>query len=152
MGIELPTDVQQILDSSDPRFAGAQNGPVIPGTQMPVPPAQQQLAPAAPDIAPSNNPGTLADKISKAFLEHLAANQPQPVRPQQPQQPSTAQRIAGAANGVMTALGDASHANDVKGGGWLTGVTSTLAARNQRIAGSRTAHSNKTKSARKLRP
>jgi hypothetical protein len=76
----------------------------------------------------------LADKISKAFLEHLAANQPQPVRPPQQPQHSIAQTIAGAANGVMTNLGDAAHASD-RPGGWLSGVTNTLNARNQRISG-----------------
>jgi len=137
MGIELPTDVQQILDTSDPRFQGANAAPQIPGTSLPPAPPQTLAAPAAPDLAPSNNPGSLADKISKAFLEHLAANQPQPVRPQPQQQPqrSVAQTVAGAANSLMTNLSDASHATDVKGGGWLSGVTSTLAARNQRISG-----------------
>jgi len=54
-----------------------------------------------------------------------------------PPQPTRAGRImhgiAGAANTIGTALGDASHANDHPGGGWLSGVTSTLAARGERL-------------------
>jgi hypothetical protein len=142
MAIELPTDAQQILDASDPQqFAGANNGPVTPGTNLPLPPnaaqnAQSTQGPVAPpDIAPSNSPGSLADKISAAFLTHLAARQPAPPpNSEAGRAVSAAQRVAGAANGVMTSLSDASHATDVKGGGWLSGVTSTLAARQQRIA------------------
>jgi hypothetical protein len=135
---QLPQEIQSAID---PQFAGANSSPVIAGTNLPLPPnmAQNtqaaQPAPVAPDIAPTNAPGSLADKISKAFLEHLAANQPQPVRPQQPPQRSVAQNVAGAAQGVMDSLSDASHATDVKGGGWLSGVTSTLAARQSRISG-----------------
>jgi len=132
---QLPQDIQNAID---PQFAGANNGPVIPGTNMPLPPnsAQNtqaaQPAPVAPDLGAPNAPGSLADKISKAFLEHLAANQPQ--RPQQQPQPSTGQKIVNGAEGVMTALGDAAHSSD-RPGGWLSGVTNVLNARNQRQAG-----------------
>jgi len=132
---QLPQDIQNAID---PQFAGANNGPVIPGTNMPLPPnsAQNtqaaQPAPVAPDLGAPNAPGSLADKISKAFLEHLAANQPQ--RPQQQPQPSTGQKIVNGAEGVMTALGDAAHSSD-RPGGWLSGVTNVLNARNQRQSG-----------------
>jgi hypothetical protein len=120
MSIELPEEVQSVVD------AGANRGPVIPGTNMPLPPAQNPApVPAPPDIAPSA-PGSLADKISAAFLTHLAQNQPAPVQ-------STGQKILAGAQGVLSGLGDAAHASDTRGG-WLTGVTNTLNARNQRVA------------------
>jgi hypothetical protein len=147
MSIELPAEIQPAVDEalqplSGTDYSGANRGPVIPATNMPLPPnmAQNnqaaQSTPTPPEIAPPNGTGSLADKISRAFLEHLAQNQPQPVQSKQPQQhqPSTGQNIVGAAQGVMTALGDASHANDHPGGGWLGGVVNTLNARNNRLS------------------
>lgn len=101
---------------------------------------------------PSILGGSGLEKIVAGYLQHLTANQPPPVsavvekakaaaaakQPVQdrpvPAPGSFGSKMADAAKGVMGDLGDAAHATDVKGGGWLSGVTSTLAARNQRLA------------------
>jgi|SRR5208282_4396149 len=138
---QLPQEVQDALPQRND-YSGANNGPVTPGTNLPLPPNVAQNTQAAqgpvapPDIAPSNAPGSLADKISKAFLEHISSRQPLPPANSEAGQraASTAQRIAGAADNVMSSLGDAAHAGD-RPGGWLSGVSNVINARNQRIAG-----------------
>jgi hypothetical protein len=137
----LPQSVQDAINPTDSAAQAADaSRPQIPGTNMPLPPnAAQNSAALNPAGAPPNigstiAEGSLADKISKAFLEHLSKNQPTPV---QSKKPSVGQNIMGVANGIAAGLADASHANEVKGGGWLSGVTSTLAARENRIAGTR---------------
>src|SRR5271155_2628627 len=99
---QLPQSIQDTLNQNDSQFAGANNGPVQPGTQMPVAPLQQQAAPAAPDMPSPVSPGSLADKISAAFLQHLANRQPLPPANSEAGQraASVAQRVAGAAQGV----------------------------------------------------
>lgn len=141
----LPQSVQDSINQSDPSLQGASNGPVLPGTGMPLPPNQAQnlqaaqTPPAAPEIGSTIAPGSLADKISAAFLQHLAQRQPPPPPSTQPQQ-SRGQRVASGINnvvsGVSNALGDASHSGD-KPGGWLTGVENVMAARSARIAGTK---------------
>src|SRR5260370_35839231 len=90
----LPDDVMSALPDQTAADAAAST-PVIPGTRMPIPPTVAQPAPAAPDI----QPGSLADKISAAFLQHIASRQPAPPansdagqRAAQ-SQPSTAQNV-----------------------------------------------------------
>lgn len=114
--------------------------------------AQGTPAPVTPSILQGS--GGLADAVAAAFMKHLTANQPPPVsavvakakeaaaskapvdtsRPPAPAPGSFGSKLASASSGVMADLGDAAHATDVKGGGWLSGVTSTLNARNQRLA------------------
>ena len=138
--MELPQDLQNVVDQSlgQEPAAGPQpvgfNGPqgnLYDSGAPRVPASPVQPAPA---IAPAigENPGSLADKISKAFLEHLAQNQPQPVKPQ-PAQGSFASKLIAAGQGVMGSLGDAAHASD-RPGGWLSGIENTLSARNQRLS------------------
>src|SRR5579862_3707402 len=106
--IDLPQEVQEVLNQQQQQPSPA---PIIAGTTMPLPPnaaqgmVQSPNAVSAPAITPPSAPGSLADKIASAYLEHLAKNQPQPVRPK-PQQ-TTGQQVIGAAQGVMGALGDA---------------------------------------------
>jgi len=108
-------------------------------------------APVTPSILQGT--GGLADAVAAAFMKHLTANQPPPVsavvqkakadasatqpivdRPAAPAPGSFGSKLASATEGVMADLGDAAHATEVRGGGWLSGVTSTLNARNQRLA------------------
>src|ERR1700733_12944521 len=122
-------------DNSAP-LAGADNGPVQPGTNLPVAPSQPQPTPSAPNIP--NNPTNLADDIASAWLTHIAARQPDPQpnttagRTQLPQQrPNTA--VGGALFDALTkGLGDAANAGQ-GGGGWLSGVERTLSNRDQRV-------------------
>jgi hypothetical protein len=115
----------------------------------PLPP--QGVAPGAATPGIVANSGGLADAVAAAFMKHLAANQPppvsaviakakadadaaQPVKEDNPPAPgSFGSKLISAAQGVAGDLGDAAHASDTKGG-WLTGVTNTLNARNQRLA------------------
>jgi hypothetical protein len=143
MAIEIPVEAQQILDANDPRFQGANATPVQPGTNMPLAPPQQQVAPAAPEIGSTIAPGSLADKISAAFLQHLAQRQPPPPPSTQAAQSRgarVAQGVGGALTSVSNAIGnvasDASHSGD-KPGGFLTGVENVMAARSARIAGTK---------------
>ena len=131
----LPIDVPGLISQgAGTNIPEAQNGPVMPGTSMPPAPLQQQPAPPAPEIGAP----TLADKVAGAFMEHLAQNQPPPVRPRPPQsepQASTGQRIMGAAEAAATGLGDMRTGGDPsKGHGWLSAVGATLNARNERLA------------------
>lgn len=114
---------------------------------------QNPAPPGLPSIlsgVPKDNPD-LATAFSALFLPHIAqiqeaspiaqkakalaaqkaqaAAQPAQDRPPVPDQPSS----GSFADKLSGALSDASHANDVKGGGWLSGATSTLAARQQRL-------------------
>lgn len=98
------------------------------------------LTQASPDLADTFSKLFLHDAIKKADTSAISqkakaaeaqkaqAAQPVQDRPQ-PAPGSFADKLSGAAG----ALSDASHATDVKGGGWLSGVTSTLAARQQRL-------------------
>jgi len=135
MAIDLPSGIQQALDES----LGKTNPPAVgTGTVLRDPNAVQPTQPApaanadltdtaAPDLEPTYDPGSLADKISKAYLQHLAENQPKKPGP------STGQKVMGVVQGAMNAFGDAAHASDTKGG-WLSGIANTLNARNQRLA------------------
>jgi len=130
--LQLPPQIQNTLDEQNPQYAGAQNGPVIPGTAMPAPPVQPLAAPPAPDIQPQHP----VDRLADAFLSHLIArdraSMPQPPRPAG----SFADKLAGAIRGVGADLGDAAHATDNlrPGEGWLSGIENTMAAKNARIA------------------
>lgn len=92
----------------------------------------------------------LATAVASAFMQHLAQNQPPPTQAVQQQRAQAAAAAApvttpnpassdDAGNGrgmvgdLDAGLGDAAHASDTKGG-WLTGITNTLNARNQRLA------------------
>jgi hypothetical protein len=135
---QLPQEIQDALPQRND-YNGANAGPVTPGTGLPLPPNMAANASAAapapeqPDV-PSYSPGSLADKIASAFLEHVAARQPAPpANSEAGQRISRAQQVAGAAQGVLSSLGDAAHAHDTQGG-WLSGALNVLNARNQRIA------------------
>lgn len=74
----------------------------------------------------------LAQKTREMQAQKAAASQPVEDRPQ-PAPGSFGDKLQGAVGGISTALGDAAHASDTKGG-WLAGVENTLNARNRRIA------------------
>ncbi len=139
----LPLDVQAATQPATGNdYSDANEGPVTPGTGLPLPPNMAQNAQAntpvgaAPDIgAPAPGKGTLADKLANAFLEHLSSTQLGQNRPARPPQPSTMQRVGGAASALAAGLGDAAHAGDSgPNHGWLSGVANTLNARNVRLA------------------
>jgi hypothetical protein len=145
MGIEIPAEIQNAIT---PQFQGANNGPQLPGTSLPPAPSPSpNMAVPAPDLgngvtAPA---GGFAAQIMSA-AQKLGI----PTRPDGSAEPGAwsktlvggavsalsrnAKNIQGAGNAIAANLGDASHSNDVKGGGWLSGVTSTLAAHGQRVA------------------
>jgi hypothetical protein len=133
----LPEDVQQSIDQ--PVAAAAQPSTVPSAGALAPSPTTQDTTP--PDLGGgASAPGSLAEKISAAFLQHLASRQPSPVAgtaaqsAQQPARGTTGQRISGAIDNVAAGLGDAAHAHDTSGG-WLSGVANTLNARTQRLAG-----------------
>lgn len=68
-----------------------------------------------------------------AAAEKTKANAPV-VERDQPAPGSFGDKLSGAMSGLEADLGDAAHATDVKGGGWLSGVVSTLNARSMRLA------------------
>jgi hypothetical protein len=157
MSLTLPPELQQSIDAAQQptgsdQYAGANASPVTPSTGMPIPPnmgqnnTQNPAAIPAPNIAPPTGTGSLADKISAAYLSHLASQQPTPVKPQQPM--STGQKVMGAVGGIAAGLGDAAHSGDTKGG-WLTGVENTLNARNKRLAGDKQQQFENTEQKRK---
>jgi hypothetical protein len=131
-------DIQQ----QDPTQAGA-------AATLAGPAPNAALAATAPII---QGVPDLATAVSKAFLQHVSQNAQnstlalktaemekqkaaaaaQPVVAK-PAPGSFAEKLGGAANGLMGALGDASHASDTKGG-WLSGVANTLNARSKRLA------------------
>jgi hypothetical protein len=139
MGNDTPQILQGLPDAATPAtgndYSGAQSGPVTPGTNLPLPPnmAANNQAAQPSEEAPTYQPGSLADKIASAYLQHLTKNQPPPVNPQPQQQPSTAQRIGSALNAASAGLGDARTGSDPRGG-WLGAVAATLNARSQRKA------------------
>jgi hypothetical protein len=122
--------------------------PTLDANGNPLP--AQGTPPGAPPILQGT--GGLADAVAAAYMKHLTVNQPppvsvvvqkakadaeakQPVDTSRPPAPgSFGSKLASAAQGVMADLGDAAHATDVKGGGWLSGIASTLNARNERLA------------------
>lgn len=149
---QLPQEVQDALPQRND-YSGANAGAVIPGTSMPLPPnaaanaSAAAPAPEAPDIP--YNPGSLADKISQAWLSHIAARQPAaPSSSEEGQRRSRAQQAVAATQGVMTALGDAAHAHDHPGG-WLSGIANTLAARDQRMTAAEQQEFNQQQEKRK---
>lgn len=127
---------------------------LVPGAGAPTPPAAGIVS-GAPDLATA---------VAQAYMQHLAANQPGPTAAVQQQaaakqaanqpvdttpkpqgQPSgsntssgplplsTGSKAVDIFNDVTAGLGDAAHAKDTKGG-WLTGISNTLNARQQRLA------------------
>jgi hypothetical protein len=136
---QLPQSIQDTLNQNDSFAQSANNSrPEIPNTGLPPAPlaAPNPNAVSAPDIAPPTGTGTLADKISAAFLTHLASRQPPPpANSEAGRAVSAAQKVAGGVQNVMTNLGDAAAASEGRPGGWLAGVTRTLQSRNQRIQG-----------------
>jgi hypothetical protein len=131
--IQLPVSVQDALNQQNAdQFAPANNGPVMPGTNMPLPPNQAQTSAAQmPDDAPDIHP---VDAMASAFISHLISKD-KAAQPQNPtQRGSFADKLAAAVGNVGTSLGDASHATDNlrSGQGWLSGITNTMAARTQR--------------------
>jgi hypothetical protein len=123
MAFQLPEELQNITginptDSGAPRLP--YDGPLNPNAN--------NAAPEAPDLGsgiPTPAPGTFAAKLGAALAN------PQTQQAASSQRGGWAKAILG---GVMDSLGDAAHATDVKGGGWLSGIESTLQARGQRIA------------------
>src|ERR1700723_2695151 len=95
---QLPQSVQQVVDSSDPRFQGANAAPQIPGTSLP--PAPPQAVPAAPQIQqPQDRVADLANMFLANLISKDKAAQPQP--PQNPtQNGSFASKLQSAVSGV----------------------------------------------------
>ena len=130
----LPTDVQAAVS---PVGNAADSGVArMPTPQVPMAPQGQQDVGAAPDInAPQYAPGSLADKIASAYLQHITNFTPKDVSqpPSAPSQPSTMQKVGNALNTAAAGLGDAAAA---QGGdphsGWLGGVARVLNARTAR--------------------
>lgn len=131
------------IENLAPPQTDAQGNPLPPQGAAPgaTPPVPGILA-GAPD---------LASAVASAFMKHLTVNQPPPVsavvakqkaaaeeaKPveerAQPAPGSFGDKLSRANDNLGSALSDASHATD-RPGGWLSGVTNTLAARQQRIA------------------
>jgi len=122
----LPDDVQQQIDQP-----AAPAAPLNSGTPAAPPQQAQNLTPPVLDPNPAGT-GTLADKISSAYMTHLAQNQPKPIKQDASDYQSTGQRVAGAAGQVAAGFGDAAHSHDTQGG-FLSGIANVLNARNQRL-------------------
>ncbi len=84
------------------------------------------------DLTNKASTSAIAQKAKVAAAQKAQAAQPVQDRPPAPDQPAPGS-FGDKLNGAFGALSDASHATDVKGGGWLSGVTSTLAARQERL-------------------
>jgi hypothetical protein len=141
------TDVGIISPLANPEYAGTNNPPNIPATQVPMAPPNQQAPPAAPDIP--NQPPSLADAISSAFLSHIASRQPPPpvgsqaaqqqaaaqtAQPSRPAPGSFGSKLVGAIGAGLTGLGDAANAGAPGASGWLSGVERTLSTRDARLS------------------
>lgn len=125
---------------------------------------QQPAAPAPVGVPPAIVAGApdLATAIAKAYMTHLTANQPPPTAAVQqqaadkqaaaqpvdtsakpaamqstpqngPQPPQGGGKFGSTVDAIEGGLADAAHAKDTKGG-WLTGISNTLNARQQRLA------------------
>jgi hypothetical protein len=127
------TDLGDTLRSENP-YLSAQNRPNIPAAQP------QDVT--APDIGTfSQRFADAADRIGvlpgvSGWAKSLVASAVSalPKKPA-PQTPSRGQQIAGAVEGIGRSLGDAAAVGTVPaGGGALTGVFRTLAARGERLS------------------
>lgn len=92
------------------------------------------------------------NSVARNWYLDLLNKQPQPTRDQQaaaakakesstpvvernqPAPGSFGDKLGAAVSGLEADLGDAAHATDIKGGGWLSGVVGTLNARSMRLA------------------
>ena len=135
----LAPDVQAAINPAQPGpqptgfYSGANNGPVTPGTGLPLPPnmAQNNQAaqptPTAPDIHP-------VDKMANSFMDFLTDTLSKEAGPSRPQPGSFASKLAGAASALGSGLGDMRTGGDpAQGHGWLGAVGATLNARNERM-------------------
>lgn len=148
--IQLPTDVQQILDANDPRFADVTpNAPQLNVTANPAPTAPQ-IGPANP-APPTSGPGSFSDHFSNGMAATLADPAAASQIFSQPggfakfvltnsasalaKGGSFGQKLIGALDHVGAGLGDASAATEnlPQGVGAVGGVTRTLAARSKRL-------------------
>ena len=138
----LAPDVEAAINPAQPGpqptgfYSGANNGPVTPGTGLPLPPnmAQNNQAaqptPTAPDIHP-------VDKMANSFMDFLtntlSKNGAGPDAPEHAPG-SFGSKLAGAASALGTGLGDMRTGGDpAQGHGWLGAVGATLNARNERM-------------------
>src|SRR5271157_1556188 len=132
----LPITLQAAMNpGQDPN---ANNGPVMPGTQMPAAPVGTPApTEAAPDISQPGE-GTTGgihpiDAMASAFMSHLISKD-QPAKPEGPAPGSFASKLAGATSALGAGLGDMRTGGDPsKGHGWLGAVGATLNARTERL-------------------
>ena len=123
----LTSPMGRTFDSGAPQVPFLQGqGPLAPGANTPTAPVIDSGYPA----------GSFSDKLAQS----LRATAAHPATPALLDSPGGFSKMLlsstlDALSGVGASLGDAAHATDTKGGGWLTGVTNTLAARNERLAG-----------------
>jgi hypothetical protein len=92
---------------------------------------QQQAAAKAAANQPVDTSAKPAGLNGAPATSSLGGSQSQPDAPARPG--SFGSKLAGAFDAASAGLGDAAHASDTRGG-WLTGITNTLNARNQRLA------------------